>query len=173
MKQTKKQTWWKRAALGGAVAMGLTLGSTAWAAAPDAWVTTKIKLTLLTTEGLSANDVNVDTIDGHVTLHGTVASEQEKARAEQTARSGARWLVDSYLDPKHEQVGLAGASFLSLGGDPIERYLDGVVVWGTPGEVLDELLRLREEMFLDYLLCAPLSHRTFTLFTEKVLPRLF
>jgi hyperosmotically inducible protein len=87
MKQTKKQTWWKHAALGSVVAMGLTLGSTAWAAAPDAWVTTKIKLTLLTTEGIGANDVNVDTIDGHVTLHGTVASEQEKARAEQAARS--------------------------------------------------------------------------------------
>jgi hypothetical protein len=31
---------------------------------------------------------------------------------------------------------------------------------------------LREEMFLEYLLCAPLSQESFTLFTDKVLPRL-
>jgi hypothetical protein len=31
---------------------------------------------------------------------------------------------------------------------------------------------LRDEIGLDYLLCAPLSHQTFTLLTEKVLPRI-
>jgi alkanesulfonate monooxygenase SsuD/methylene tetrahydromethanopterin reductase-like flavin-dependent oxidoreductase (luciferase family) len=97
---------------------------------------------------------------------------ETRDEAEQVARSGARWLVASYIDPKHAQVGLAGAAFLKLDQDPIDRYLDGVVVWGTPEQVADELLRLREEMFLGYLLCAPLSHRSFTLFTEKVLPRL-
>ena len=101
-----------------------------------------------------------------------LAVAETRAEAEQIARSGARWLVDSYIDPKHAQVGLGGAGFLRLDRDPVDRYLDGVVVWGTPDEVADELLRLREEMFLDYLLCAPLSHRSFTLFTEKVLPRL-
>jgi len=101
-----------------------------------------------------------------------LAVAETRDEAEQVARSGARWLVASYLDPKHAQVGVAGASFLKLDRDPIDRYLDGVVVWGTPDEVADELLRLREEIPLDYLLCAPLSHRSFTLFTEKVLPRL-
>ncbi len=99
-----------------------------------------------------------------------VAESRDEAR--ETARRGAEWLVGSYIDPKHRQVGLAGASFVKVGEDPIARYLDGVVVWGTPDEVADELLRLRDEMFLDYLLCAPLSHRTFALFTERVLPRL-
>jgi len=95
-----------------------------------------------------------------------------RAEAEETARRGAQWLVGSYLDPKHQQVGLPGGGFLRLGEDPIARYLDGVVVWGTAEEVLDELLRLREELPLEYLLCAPLSHRTFEIFTERVLPRL-
>jgi hyperosmotically inducible protein len=81
-----QQHWWKRAAVGGAVLAGLMLGAPAFAAAPDAWVTTKVKMALLTTDGVSSNDVDVDTVDGHVTLHGTVASEQEKARAEQAAR---------------------------------------------------------------------------------------
>ncbi len=95
-----------------------------------------------------------------------------RAEAEQTARRGAQWLVSSYIDPKHQQVGLPGGGFLRPSQDPVARYLDGVVVWGTAEEVLDKLLRLREEMFLDYLLCAPLSHRSFEIFTEQVLPRL-
>jgi alkanesulfonate monooxygenase SsuD/methylene tetrahydromethanopterin reductase-like flavin-dependent oxidoreductase (luciferase family) len=101
-----------------------------------------------------------------------LAVAETRAEAEATARRGAQWLVSSYLDPKHQQVGLPGGGFLRLGEDPIARYLDGVVVWGTAEEVLDELLRLREEVPLEYLLCAPLSHRSFGLFTERVLPRL-
>jgi len=47
-----------------------------------------------------------------------------------------------------------------------------VILHGTPEKVADEILRLREEIELDYLLCAPLSHQTFMLLTEKVLPRI-
>lgn len=100
-----------------------------------------------------------------------LAVADTREEAEQTARRGVQWLVGSYIDPKHQQVGMGGG-FLKLGEDPIARYLDGVVVWGTPDEVADQLLHLRDEMFLGYLLCAPLSHRSFTLFTDKVLPRL-
>lgn len=53
---------------------------------PDAWVTTKVKMALLTSDGVSGSAVNVDTIAGRVTLHGAVASATEKARAEQVAR---------------------------------------------------------------------------------------
>ena len=42
---------------------------------------------------------------------------------------------------------------------------------GSPPSVADQLARLEEEIRLGYLLCAPLSHDTFTLFTEKVLPK--
>ncbi|MCW5890837.1 MAG: BON domain-containing protein [bacterium] len=53
------------------------------AAAPaDAWITTKAKIALVTADDVSAMAVNVDTIDGRVTLHGTVDSEAEKAKAE-------------------------------------------------------------------------------------------
>jgi hyperosmotically inducible protein len=77
--------------------IGGLLATTAWAAQPsDAWITTKVKLALFTTSGVSSSDVNVDSIDGHVTLHGTVASAEEKAKAEQAARgvSGVREVRD-------------------------------------------------------------------------------
>lgn len=53
---------------------------------PDAWVTTKVKLSLMTSDGVSASAVNVDTIDGRVTLHGWVPTAAEKASAEQVAK---------------------------------------------------------------------------------------
>ncbi len=56
-------------------------GSTALAAPSDAWITTKAKMALLTTDGVSGTAINVDTVNGRVTLHGTVASAAEKDKA--------------------------------------------------------------------------------------------
>lgn len=58
------------------------------AQASDAWITTKVKMSLLTSEGLATvTDIDVDTTDGRVTLHGAVGSAEEKARAEQVAKA--------------------------------------------------------------------------------------
>jgi len=65
-----------------AVALVSVASRPASAAQPDAWITTKAKLALLTTEGVSATEVNVDTVGGQVTLHGKVASAAEKDKAE-------------------------------------------------------------------------------------------
>ena len=97
-----------------------------------------------------------------------VAVAETPAKAEETARSGAGWIVGS-------NIGKSGGPFLdpkAAQKDPVERYLDGVVVYGTPEKVVDDLQRLGEEMCLDYLLAAPLSHESFLMFTEKVLPKL-
>jgi osmotically-inducible protein OsmY len=75
-----------RLAFGAALAAGLALAPLAAAGAPDPWVTTKVKLSLLSSEGVDGLDVNVDTLDGRVTLHGTAATANERARAEQLAR---------------------------------------------------------------------------------------
>lgn len=53
----------------------------------DAWITTKAKIALLTDEDVRDVAVHVDTIDGVVTLHGTVANDAEKAKAEKTAKN--------------------------------------------------------------------------------------
>jgi alkanesulfonate monooxygenase SsuD/methylene tetrahydromethanopterin reductase-like flavin-dependent oxidoreductase (luciferase family) len=86
------------------------------------------------------------------------------------ARSGAEWIVNSYLGAQHRPV--MQHSFTPEGADPVRRYLDEVIVHGTPEAVVDQILRLHEEIGLDYLLCAPLSHGSFLMLTDEVLPRL-
>lgn len=56
-------------------------------AADDTWITTKIKISLMTTDGAGRNAVKVDTEHGKVTLHGTVDSQAVKDKAEATARA--------------------------------------------------------------------------------------
>jgi hyperosmotically inducible protein len=56
-------------------------------ASDDTWITTKIRIALMTTDGAGRNAVKVDTEHGKVTLHGTVESEAVKEKAEATARA--------------------------------------------------------------------------------------
>ena len=65
---------------GGCLALALAAGPL-FADAPDAWLSTKAKIALLTADGVSVTAVNVDTVNGRVTLHGKVKSEGEKAKA--------------------------------------------------------------------------------------------
>ena len=84
------------------------------------------------------------------------------AEAAEVARQGATWLLKTYVDPK----------MFGVIGDPVQRYVDAVVIHGTPERVTEQLARLREEISLEYMIGAPLSHDSFMLFTEKVLPQL-
>jgi hyperosmotically inducible periplasmic protein len=52
----------------------------------DSWITTKAKIALLTMDGFSVNGANIDTTDGNVTMHGKVATTEDRTRAEQTVR---------------------------------------------------------------------------------------
>ena len=74
-----------RALVGALVAVALGSGA-ALATTSDAWITTKAKMALLTTEGVSGTTINVDTVNGLITLHGKVSSADEKAKAESAAR---------------------------------------------------------------------------------------
>jgi alkanesulfonate monooxygenase SsuD/methylene tetrahydromethanopterin reductase-like flavin-dependent oxidoreductase (luciferase family) len=88
--------------------------------------------------------------------------------AEDIARRGARWTLGAYMSAQQLATFRPGEA----PRDPIEHYLADVVIHGTPEAVTDQLERLREAMFLSYLLIAPLSEGSFRLFTERVLPRL-
>jgi len=87
-----------------------------------------------------------------------IAPTAEQAR--EVAYEGARWTVGSYAKRLHDGV------------DAIERYVNQVMVHGTPDQVTDKLIELRDTLPMNYLLAAPLSHESFVLFTEKVLPKL-
>lgn len=66
-----------------ALAASTMMGTSATLAAPtDPWITSKAKVALLTTDNVSATAVNVDTVDGRVTLHGKVRSDAEKKAAQ-------------------------------------------------------------------------------------------
>jgi hyperosmotically inducible periplasmic protein len=56
-------------------------------ASDDTWITTKIRIALMTTDGAGRNAVKVDTEHGKVTIHGTVDSEAVKEKAEATVRA--------------------------------------------------------------------------------------
>lgn len=68
--------------------VALVLASVAFGQADtnDAWLTTKATIALLTTDGVSATAVNVDTVDATITIHGKVGTAAEKAKAEATIR---------------------------------------------------------------------------------------
>lgn len=76
---------WSRASIVATALLAISLPALA-ATRPDAWITTKVKIALLTTEGVSGTAIHVDTTEGQVTVHGTVGSEQEKAKAAEVAR---------------------------------------------------------------------------------------
>jgi hyperosmotically inducible protein len=92
-----------------AVVVGVALAAPAAAATPDAWITTKTKLALLTTEGVSGTAIHVDTILGRVTLYGQVGSAAEKAKAETIAQqidgvTGVRNLLQVAAPPRDRAV---------------------------------------------------------------------
>lgn len=96
------------------------------------------------------------------------------AEAEEIARRGASWVVGAYFNTS--KSGNATKVLQTRGDgkivDPVQHYLDGVALHGSPERVIDQIHMLREEMYLDSLMCAPLSHSSFIKFTEKVLPKL-
>jgi hyperosmotically inducible protein len=79
-----------------AVIVAIALAAPARAATPDAWITTKTKLALLTTEGVSGTGIHVDTILGKVTLHGKVRAAEEKEKAESIAKK-----IDGVLEVRN------------------------------------------------------------------------
>lgn len=95
-----------------------------------------------------------------------IAPTDEKARA--VAQAGAEWTVGSYANGK-----TAGGPPMGLDTDErLHKYMNEVIIYGCPERVADQLLELSETIQLEYLLASILSHETFVLLTEKVLPRI-
>jgi alkanesulfonate monooxygenase SsuD/methylene tetrahydromethanopterin reductase-like flavin-dependent oxidoreductase (luciferase family) len=99
-----------------------------------------------------------------------IALAATAAEAEAVARRGAQWLVDAYAGPQHQK---ALQTTRTYGGkEPVQHYVDDVILHGTPASMIEQIARLEGEIGLNYLMCAPLSQQTFRLLADQVLPRL-
>lgn len=111
-----------------------------------------------------------------------IALAETQEEAEAIARHGAEFMFGSYLrkgtgaaqpsEPQAEGKTQDTSALPEVADeDPVERYVNEVVITGTPEKVIDDLQRMQEELPLEYLMCTPLSHSSFELFTQKVLPK--
>ena len=124
--------------------------------AADPWITHRVKMGLLLSEEVNGVDVDVDTVDGHVTLHGSVTTEAAKAAAEGLARKvigvrGVRNLI-AVVPPRLEDAITIGDHAVesrvkwALQTDPelhdsgivVESVNDGVVVLGGRAKTASE-----------------------------------
>jgi len=86
-------------ALLAAVALSLPVAVHA-ASRPDSWITLKAKTALLLADDIPATHINVDTINGRVSLFGKVHSEAQKSKAAAEVR-----MIEGVVDVKnHLQV---------------------------------------------------------------------
>jgi alkanesulfonate monooxygenase SsuD/methylene tetrahydromethanopterin reductase-like flavin-dependent oxidoreductase (luciferase family) len=98
-----------------------------------------------------------------------VDETDEKARA--VAKRVAEWTIASYVGPQH--AGNVRREERTFGGkNPVDFYLDDVMIHGTAERVADQILSFAAEIGMTYLMAAPMSGRSFRLLTDKVLPRI-
>ena len=84
---TNERFGWLRSLAAAVLVLAVSAApSAARAAISDLWTTFDVKLDLLLAEEVDALDIDVDTTEGLVTLHGIVTSAAEKAKAESIAR---------------------------------------------------------------------------------------
>jgi alkanesulfonate monooxygenase SsuD/methylene tetrahydromethanopterin reductase-like flavin-dependent oxidoreductase (luciferase family) len=99
-----------------------------------------------------------------------VDETQEKARA--VAKRAAEWMTASYVGPQHTGNVRQGPPRDFGGKDPIDFYLDDVMIHGTAESVAEQIQSFAGEIGMTYLMAAPLSGRSFRLLTDRVLPRI-
>ena len=98
-----------------------------------------------------------------------IAIDETAEKAREVARRAANWTVASYVgaNTHHRQ------EQRTFGGrDPIDYYLEDVMLHGTAESVADQIRALEADAGMTYLMAAPLSRRSFVLLTDQVLPRL-
>jgi len=94
----------------------------------------------------------------------------EKARA--VAKRAAEWTVAAYVGPQHTGNVRQGPPRDFGGKNPIDFYLDDVMIHGTADSVAAQIHQYAAEIGMTYLMAAPLSGRSFRLLTDQVLPRI-
>jgi len=138
---------------GAALTLALAMGPTPAIAASDAWITAKTKLALATDDQASASAVNVDTVDGVVTLHGKVETAAEKTAAVQTAQNveGVRSVNDllqvvaaaqaDAVEASDEQIEQQASAALEGSDIDVESVNKGVVLIGGEADSFTDHLQ--------------------------------
>lgn len=103
------------------VALLFTAGRAVAADPPDAWLTAKAKVALMTTEGIRTTHLNVDTVKGVVTLHGQVPAADQKTKAAEVVRK-----LDGVKEVKNllQVVPSAERKAVKRSDDEIKKDLD-------------------------------------------------
>jgi alkanesulfonate monooxygenase SsuD/methylene tetrahydromethanopterin reductase-like flavin-dependent oxidoreductase (luciferase family) len=111
---------------------------------------------------------------GHSILMDPHASHADlnRKRRHYGAKRVAEWTVASYVGPQHSGNVRQGPPRDFGGKDPIDFYLDDVMIHGTAEGVVDQIKSLASDIGMTYLMAAPLSGRSFQLLTDKVLPHI-
>jgi len=100
-----------------------------------------------------------------------IAIDETAEKACEVARRAAQWTVASYVGPTHNAN--HRQEIRTFGGkDPIDFYLEDVVLHGTAESVVDQIRALEADAGMTYLMAAPLSRRSFTLLTDEVMPQI-
>ena len=97
-----------------------------------------------------------------------VAIDETAGKAREVARRAAEWMLGAYVGhtTHHRQEAR------TFGGkDPVEFYLEDVMLHGTAESVIDQI-RALADAGMGYLMAAPLSRRSFALLTDRVLPEI-
>jgi hyperosmotically inducible protein len=149
----------KTISLGLAMATGFGLVAAA-SDTNDMWLTTKAKIALMTADGVSVRAVNVDTVNGAVTLHGKVKTEGEKERAAaavrgvegvKSVRNLLQIVPDAFKDAVKasdsaikDRVDAALRADKSVEGVSVASVNNGVVLLSGKATSLNEKLRAIE-----------------------------
>ena len=97
-----------------------------------------------------------------------IAVAETDEEAEQIAVNGAQWTIGSYANEKVS--GNVNQANQMAAEERIDRYVNQVVIHGSPSKVIDQIEELRETIDLHYLIASPFSHDSFVRFTNDVMP---
>jgi osmotically-inducible protein OsmY len=106
---------------------------------PDPWITAKVQAKYFVDDDIKGRNINVDTLNGKVTLKGTVGSEGERRQAVTIARNtdGVKDVVDE-LRVQPSQTPATSGSDSSKGAPAMDQTSDG---WTTT--------RIQAKYFID------------------------
>jgi hypothetical protein len=99
-----------------------------------------------------------------------VAVDETMEGARAVAKRVAEWTIASYVG---NLANVRQGPVRDFGGkDPVDYYLEDVMIHGTPDSVVDQIQSFGADIGMNYLMAAPMSGRSFRMLTDKVLPRI-